>query len=231
MAHPTPHVEQGTLTLTRSDGAQTIAVGTPAWFAWLETATSFMFVGAHGTFTARRERASSGRGAWYWRAYHHRGGERKRAYLGRPEELSLERLHTVAAQLAESSQTPQVHNGTPAAAPGRSDARPPAGGASAPLLLATKLFTPRVPPQLVARPRLESRLDAGLSGALTLVCAPAGFGKTTLLAAWLRHTGRPTAWLSIDARDNDLTTLLRYLAAALQTLAPAVGVALTDLLR
>src|SRR5439155_18069953 len=72
MAHPTPHVEQGTLTLREPDPDHTIAVGTSAWFTWLETATAFTFACAHGTFTARRERASSGRGAWYWRAYQHR---------------------------------------------------------------------------------------------------------------------------------------------------------------
>src|SRR5690349_9449523 len=76
MARPTPHVQQGTLTLNGPDAEHTIAVGTAAWFTWLETATVFTFASEHGTFTARRERSSSGRGAWYWRAYHHRDGTR-----------------------------------------------------------------------------------------------------------------------------------------------------------
>jgi LuxR family transcriptional regulator, maltose regulon positive regulatory protein len=106
MAHPTPHVEQGTLTLREPGAEHTIAVGTPGWFEWLETATAFTFAHSHGTFTARRERSSSGRGDWYWRAYHHRAGTRQRAYLGKAAELSLERLQTVAAQLANAGIHP-----------------------------------------------------------------------------------------------------------------------------
>jgi LuxR family transcriptional regulator, maltose regulon positive regulatory protein len=103
--------------------------------------------------------------------------------------------------------------------------------APAPQLLATKLYLPRARPDLVSRPRLFARLDAGLHGALTLICAPAGFGKTTLLAEWLRSTGRPVAWIGLDARDNDPTTFVRYLVAALQKLEPAVGAALPGLLQ
>src|SRR6266542_257931 len=99
MAHLTPHVEQGTLTLSERDAEHTIAVGSPAWFSWLETATAFTFASSYGTFTARRERASSGRGGWYWRAYQHRAGTRRRAYLGKAAELTLERLYAVAASL------------------------------------------------------------------------------------------------------------------------------------
>src|SRR5215216_1171580 len=107
MAHLTPHVEQGTLTLREPDAEHTIAVGSPAWFSWLETATAFTFASAHGTFTARRERSSSGRGDWYWRAYQHRAGTRRRAYLGKAAELSLERLQTIATHLANAGALEQ----------------------------------------------------------------------------------------------------------------------------
>ena len=66
-------------------------------------------------------------------------------------------------------------------------------------LLATKLLVPPLRPGLVPRPRLVERLNAGLHRKLTLVSAPAGFGKTTLVAAWLRDIDRPCAWLSLDA--------------------------------
>src|SRR5215216_1010688 len=379
MAHLTPHVEQGTLTLRGPGAEHTIAVGTPGWFEWLETATAFTFAHSHGTFTARRERSSSGRGDWYWRAYQHHAGTRRRAYLGKATELSLERLHTVAAHLAHaevmeqapdmagagedaplavSREQPALPSGTVTflftdivgstqlweqhhAAMGTALARhdtllrqvisthggvifktvgdsvhavfarapdafaaalaaqralqqerwdstgplrvrialhsgaaelreddyfgPPLNraarilalghggqillsrathdlvadelpantslralgdyhlrdlarpepifqcvsadlptdfpplrsdnprlgtGVPAPQLLATKLYLPRARPDLVARARLFARLDAGLQRVLTLVCAPAGFGKTTLLAEWLRRTGR-----------------------------------------
>jgi LuxR family maltose regulon positive regulatory protein len=70
-------------------------------------------------------------------------------------------------------------------------------------LLATKLFVPPPRAELVARPRLVERLNAGLDHKLTLVSAPAGYGKTTLLADWLHGRGRatvprPLAWLSLD---------------------------------
>jgi LuxR family maltose regulon positive regulatory protein len=420
MAHQTPHVDQGTLTLRQPDEEHTIAVGSPAWFRWLETATAFTFASSYGTFTARRERSSSGRGDWYWRAYQHRAGTRRRAYLGKAAELSLERLQTVVAQFANAGvleQTPDqaeaggdapravsreqqalpsgtvtflftdivgstqlweqhheamgpalvhhdrllrqaigVHDGVVfktvgdsihavfarapdafAAAldaqralqqerwdstgplrvrmalhsgaaelreddyfgpplnraarilalgyggqillsrathdlvaddlpahtslralgdyqlkdlarpepifqcvsadlpadfpPLRTDNPRPSAGVPAPQLLATKLYIPRARPDLVVRPRLFARLEDGLQEALTLVCAPAGFGKTTLLAAWLRRTGRPAAWLGLDAEDSDLTLFLRYLVAALQTLAPEVGATLLTLLQ
>src|SRR3954451_24502621 len=68
-------------------------------------------------------------------------------------------------------------------------------------LLATKLFVARPPAGFVPRPRLVERLDAGLSGGLMLVCAPAGYGKTAFVSEWARR--RPTAWLSLDPSDND----------------------------
>lgn len=103
--------------------------------------------------------------------------------------------------------------------------------ASAPRLLATKLYLPRARPNLVPRPRLQQRLDAGRGAILTLVCAPAGFGKSTLVAAWLRQTARRAAWLSLDAADSDPAVFLRYLVAALQQLAPGAGVTTLALLQ
>lgn len=90
-------------------------------------------------------------------------------------------------------------------------------------LLTTKLYIPPPRPDAVNRPRLLARLDAGLHGRLTLVSAPAGFGKTTLVSAWVSGCGRPVAWLSLDAGDNDPTRFLAYLTAAVQSLAPGVG--------
>src|SRR5215472_16025726 len=90
-------------------------------------------------------------------------------------------------------------------------------------VLATKLYIPPPQPNIVRRPRLIARLNAGLDRKLTLISAPAGFGKTTLLSAWLAGCGRLAAWLSLDASDNDPARLLTYLVAAVQTIAPAVG--------
>ena len=82
-------------------------------------------------------------------------------------------------------------------------------------LLATKLHLPRPPTGFVARRRLVDRLDEGLARELTLVCAPAGFGKTSLLADWSQRRERPVGWLSLDAGDNDPVRFWRHVVAAL----------------
>ncbi|PKO21270.1 MAG: hypothetical protein CVU38_15670 [Chloroflexi bacterium HGW-Chloroflexi-1] len=88
-------------------------------------------------------------------------------------------------------------------------------------ILATKLYIPPPRPKIVLRPRLIERLNEGLPSGrkLTLISAPAGFGKTTLVSEWAAGCGQPVAWLSLDEGDNDPTRFLAYLVAALQTLA------------
>lgn len=90
-------------------------------------------------------------------------------------------------------------------------------------LLRTKLHIPPRKLKLVLRPRLIEKLNAGLNHKLTLVSAPAGFGKTTLLSEWIRQVGQPTAWLSLDPGDNDPHRFWRYVTAALQTVDATVG--------
>jgi LuxR family maltose regulon positive regulatory protein len=98
-------------------------------------------------------------------------------------------------------------------------------------LLATKLFIPASRSNLVPRPRLLARLDQGLTAHLTLVSAPAGFGKTTLLSEWLSEHQYRAAWLTLDTGDNDLTRFLAYLIAALQMIHTDVGQAARSLLQ
>ncbi len=92
-------------------------------------------------------------------------------------------------------------------------------------LVTTKLYLPPVSPRLTPRPHLIQRLDEGLrlGRRLTLVSAPAGFGKTTLLSEWAAGCEWPVAWLSLDAGDNDPARFLAYLVAALQTIEASVG--------
>src|SRR3954447_2858747 len=104
-------------------------------------------------------------------------------------------------------------------------------------LLYTKLFVPRWRDGLVPRTRLVERLDRGAASKLMLVSAPAGFGKTTLLAEWL--VGGPTApthersaaWLSLDQGDNDPASFWAYVIAAVRTVAPEVGASTLTLLQ
>lgn len=100
-------------------------------------------------------------------------------------------------------------------------------------ILSTKLFLPRPRSQNVARPHLLARLNAGLERTLTLLSAPAGFGKTTLLSEWLAVPGAKdvrVAWLSLDAGENDPARFLAYLVAALQTAEPTLGTGVAALL-
>jgi LuxR family transcriptional regulator, maltose regulon positive regulatory protein len=90
-------------------------------------------------------------------------------------------------------------------------------------ILATKLYTPPPRPNAILRSRLSRRLDEGLSRKLTLISAPAGFGKTTLVSKWAGACQRQIAWLSLDEGDSDPARFLTYFIAALQTLAPTVG--------
>ncbi|MFN8475683.1 MAG: LuxR C-terminal-related transcriptional regulator [Anaerolineae bacterium] len=85
---------------------------------------------------------------------------------------------------------------------------------------AAKLRMPRLGADLVPRPRLERLLNKGMQRALTLVCAPAGFGKTTLLAEWLATIPLPAAWLSLAPDDSDMTVFTRHLLLAVQTIFP-----------
>src|SRR4051812_4625155 len=97
--------------------------------------------------------------------------------------------------------------------------------------LGAQLVLPRVPTDLVPRAALLARLEAGLGGKLTLIAAPAGYGKTTLLAAWLRQTSRPAAYLALDEYGADGATFTAALVRALQTLAPDFGGDTLTLLR
>ncbi|MGD1994841.1 MAG: LuxR C-terminal-related transcriptional regulator [Anaerolineae bacterium] len=85
-------------------------------------------------------------------------------------------------------------------------------------LLRTKLYIPRVRPEFVPRPRLTERLNEAPHRKLTLVSAPAGFGKSTLLSQWVAISTIPVAWLRLDEKDNDLTVFWSYVIAALQTI-------------
>lgn len=127
------------------------------------------------------------------------------------------------------------------------------------MILATKMFVPRVRRETVLRPRLLDRLDAGLAGKLVLISAPAGFGKTTLVTDWLANSqhfcaptrvanGRGTnghagalhsdamqggfifTWLSLDEGDNDPVRFFGYLVAALQKVDPEVGLTAQSML-
>ena len=89
--------------------------------------------------------------------------------------------------------------------------------------LKTKLRVPPVRSGWISRPRLEKRLDEGFERKLTLLSAPAGFGKTTLLVGWIDDHKIPAAWFSVDKSDNDPLHFLTCVILGLQTLEPSIG--------
>src|SRR5215210_184929 len=244
MVRRIPHVADGVLHAQGPPGASEIAVDSPAWAAWLEdrAARSFSFEGPSGTFTARKERRS-GSNEGYWSAYRKRGGKLRKVYLGKAENLTLARLDAAAARLTghgdETTASPPLDaiagdggsrraaatEGPAVTAGDRVRERPRRGTGGDPLLL-TKLSVPSLRRSLVPRRRLSERLDEGLERKLTLLSAPAGFGKTTLLSSWigeLSGDGRPVAWLSVDPADNDPALFWRYFVTAMDRLQPGSG--------
>src|SRR4051812_33346091 len=104
MARKTARVEQDTL-VSGLDAGVPLTVGTPAWFAWLERATTFSFSGPTGSFTARKE--ARARGGGYWKAYRTAHGTQERIYLGKSADLTLARLQEAAATLATALASPR----------------------------------------------------------------------------------------------------------------------------
>ena len=105
-----------------------------------------------------------------------------------------------------------------------------------PPILATKLFIPPTRPGTVLRPRLIERLNEGLNRKLTLISAPAGFGKTTLISEWIAACEQldpllRAAWLSLDSGDHDPVRFMTYLVASLQTITPTISAELLSLLQ
>ena len=100
MAQTPPSIQGELLTYQQDGQSVQVTVDTAGWYSWLETASTFTFRSEHGSFTARKERAGNKRGGTYWRAYRKRHGKLHRAYLGKSQELTLERLQKVAAVLA-----------------------------------------------------------------------------------------------------------------------------------
>jgi LuxR family maltose regulon positive regulatory protein len=97
--------------------------------------------------------------------------------------------------------------------------------------LRTKLYVPPLQSTCISRPRLLKRMAEGFERKLTLISAPAGFGKTTLLVEWIHHKKKPVAWFSIDKKDNDPVHFLTYVIAGLRTLEASIGKAALTLLQ
>ena len=219
--HHIPQVIDDKLILLDADGSPpSILVGSAGWYVWLNDVDtrSFAYHIAGGTLTARREQQH---GHWYWYAYRSQHGDLHKAYLGKSEELTSTRLHDVAAMLTGGTIASTLESDIAKSAP------PSTIASTHPTdLLMTKLYVPPTRLSMVPRPRLTNRLNAGIWSRLTLIVAPAGWGKTTLLSAWHADPSRiakPVAWVSLDAGDNDPVRFWTYVIVALNTPYSRVG--------
>jgi LuxR family transcriptional regulator, maltose regulon positive regulatory protein len=215
-------VANGTLVYKHQGQQVTITVGTPSWYAWLETATNFTFVSVEGAFTAHKARAGNRRGGWYWRASSFQHGRIFRCYLGVSSNLTLSCLQEAAHRLtmlaSDESRRKAVKSGRQEAQTASSSDVP------TPLsIVRMKCAVPRLPVAHVPRTRLVALLEKSSTLPLTLVSAPAGSGKTTLLTEWARTTNMPVAWLSLEAADSDPVRFLTYVLTALRTLDARIG--------
>jgi LuxR family transcriptional regulator, maltose regulon positive regulatory protein len=226
-----PERETYELRESRSNQLLPLAPASQEWFTWLAAVPSFTFRGQAGQLTVRQEVRP--RGGTYWYASRRVGEHMVKRYLGRTTDLTPARLEAVAAQVAEAAPAAPaqmlaqhaipVSSVPPPLATAAWEAVPPLPQRLHDVRLATKLHIPRLRPQLVHRPHLIKRLQQAMEAPLTLISAPAGFGKTTLLCQWLSESGRDAAWLSLEPEDNEPMRFLSSVIATLQTLDPHLG--------
>lgn len=189
------------------EGSDAILLGSIEWQAWLAEHNGFTYQGSSGHFTAQCE---TRRSKTFWYAYRRREGRLFKHYLGRSTDLTVERMNQAAAVLA-----------------GHSLLAPPAaehvpGGESridTSLLPMTKVNNPILPVYLLPRARLTRQIN----NPLTMVSAPSGFGKSTLLNDWKRNCSYPVAWLALDDTDDHTARFWHSVVMALRTIRPDFG--------
>jgi len=205
-----------------------IAVGTPSWYTWLDEHTSFLFVDHADVVMVRKNGTDHAQSEW--KASRTRLGKVSTVSLGPSQVVTLSTLRAAARTLAGKhahfrSTTLPLARPTDTSLP-----QPVATTGSLRSLMRTKLYRPRSASDVIPRIHLIERLHAALGGQITLVCAPAGFGKTTLLTQWMQTIDHPNAWLSLDEHDNELPVFLQSLVASLQTALPDAFEATASLL-
>ncbi len=184
-----------------------------AWFDWLASRTSFSFQGRCGRLNLLKETRPRG-GEGYWYAYLRQGKRTLKHYAGRTTDLTIARLEQLVDMLrTRADQVPPIRM-VARARQDEIDLKP---------LLSSQLHVPRLPAPLIVREDLLTALDAGLERKLTLLSAPAGFGKTTLLMQWADRQKRPVAWLSLEDEQNDPFCFLSYLIGSIQQVQPGFG--------
>ncbi|HEY7122674.1 MAG TPA: LuxR C-terminal-related transcriptional regulator [Ktedonobacterales bacterium] len=195
-----------------------LEVGSAEWFAWLEKVNTFFFKETAHPFTARKQLRS---GHWYWYAQRRHKGRLRSVYMGKTADLTLERLRSVAQTLMVKEAPPGPSSAS-APEPGDSLQMSNGRGKGPPPALASRLAIPRLRPTWVRRSRASDYLERVLEHPLTLVSAPNGFGKTTVLAQWAALVGPAVAWVSLEESERDPGRFWTAVLTALDHLAPGM---------
>ena len=226
--HWNPEVQAYELSL-HSFPDHSILPDSPIWFAWVEELPSFAFRGRTGVhYTVRKETMQ--RGGVYWYGYRSSQGRTLKRYIGKTTELTTTRLEHIALLLTNTAnEALPKEDGLPINRPGSRDTPKPVLRSSLPVPWGPRWGPPRLATPLITRPHLMERLDDTiLACSLTMLCAPAGYGKTTLIGQWVaersaRGTAPQLAWIMLDASDNDPARFWRALILACQTIHPGLG--------
>ncbi len=198
-----------------------IPLASTEWNNWLATNSQFKFKGSAGHFSARRETRHGGD---YWYAYRRRSGKLHKAYLGKSEELNLTQLEETAAALAGKT----LFNPLTLFTQPQTAIVPAKSSIHTAFPAITKIRPPILPPTLITRPRLMQKIHTPV----TFICAPGGFGKSTLLNAWQQECcDIPVAWASLDADDNHLIRFWTTIIMALKAVVPGFRQGLLQELR
>ncbi|MCO5191870.1 MAG: LuxR C-terminal-related transcriptional regulator [Anaerolineae bacterium] len=213
-----PFVEAGVLHVPTG---KAIDLQTGQWHTWLTCNSRFTFNGDAGHFGARKE----GRGGGdYWYAYRRRDGKLRKSYLGKSAELNLDVLEEAAVALAGKDSG--ISFSLPPQTAERSSTEPLAA-APASFAAQAKIRPTTPPPKLVTRTRLTKQLNTPI----TLISAPGGYGKSTLLAAWQQTCAMPVAWAALDADDDHLLRFWSTVVMALQVVFPTLDETLLPVLQ
>ncbi|MFZ6026992.1 MAG: LuxR C-terminal-related transcriptional regulator [Chloroflexota bacterium] len=206
-----PLVKGNVLHVAGGKTVEQIYVGSPQWYGWLSASTKFTFENDAGRFIAQCEKR---RDKLYWYAYRRRSGKLSKIYLGKSDELTAERLEETSAVLAGQQVRKQSCRQAETGFLPDSEVR-----IDTSLLPTTKVNVPALPQKLVARLRLTRQMNTPL----TILYAPSGFGKSTLLNDWKQTCGYPVAWLSLDENDNRLQRFWKLVIAAFRIAIPCFG--------
>ncbi len=195
----------------------------PSWFEWLTNQDGFIYNSENGHFTARREKR---KGIEYWYAYRRREGRLHKIYLGKSLNLSHINLEQASIYLAGRISLDKLLSkdhitNNPYEIDSKlslvsSNYKQVSSIETAPL---TKLMAPVLLQNHIFRPQLISRLTTPLA----VLCAPSGYGKTTLLNEWRIHNDLQIAWVTLDAEDNNPQRFWLMVVSAFQSIHPDVG--------